>query len=441
MEFKRDYYLKKLINYKNVNLIKIVTGPRRVGKSYLLNTLFYRHLINEGIDSSNIIKFSFDNDDDVDKLDKYVPNEKTRIKNNKQYLINSKKFRLYIKENIKTNDKYYLLLDEIQLLEHFVGTLNSFLNNTNMDVYVTGSNSFMLSSDIVTEFRGRSIAVNLLPLTFKEYYEELEMTKEEAWKQYVLYGGMPIVALLKDDKDKEKYLRELCEETYVKDIIQHHSVRKKLELQELLNIVASSIGSLVSSGKLSNSFLSLAKVTLSRDMIEKYIKYFRDAFLVKIAKKYNIKGKKHINAPYKIYFNDIGVRNARLDFKQIEETHIMENIIYNELMYRGYDVDVGQIDVYVDTNKKDVNNHSQYALKSLEIDFIANKNDKRIYIQSAYDISDDIKREKELNPLLQVRDSYKKVIITKNLIKNYIDENGILFLDLFDFLLDNYNID
>ena len=439
MSFKRNVYLERLRIREGNGLVKIITGSRRAGKSYLMNEIFYRYLKEKGVKKDCILKFAFDSDDDLDLLDSYFPEEPTRIlQKNGSYLVNAKKFRAYIKEKANEDDNFYLLLDEVQLLENFVGTLNSFLRHKNFDVYVTGSNSKFLSSDIATEFKGRGTEVHVLPLSFSEYCEGLDLSPEEAWKSYIVTGGIPLVALMKSDEERFSYLRNLCEETYLKDIIEHNKIRKQVELSETFDMLASMIGSPVNALKLANTFKTLTKKNITDTSIATFIGYFEDAFLISKAKKYNIKGKKYISSPFKLYFEDIGVRNVRLNFRQIEETHIMENILYNELRYRGFTVDVGEITINERTEKVDVNGKKIYAQKLLEVDFIASSGIQKFYIQSALSINSSEKGAQEKKSLYYIDDSFKKIVITKNNLKPSVDEKGIVTVDLFDFLLSKF---
>lgn len=441
MRFSRPVYLERFKAREKNGLIKIITGTRRAGKSYLMNELYYEYLYNKNIPKENIIQFAFDSDEDLDLLDSYFPEEQTRIpQKNGSYLVNAKKFRAYIKERTNNSDDFYLLLDEVQLLENFVGTLNGFLRHQNFDVYVTGSNSKFLSSDIVTEFKGRGTEIHILPLSFSEYCEGLNLSPTEAWKSYIITGGIPLVALMKTEEEKVSYLKNLCEETYMKDIIQHNWIRKQTELAETFDMLASMIGTPINALKLANAFKSVTKKDITDNTIMAFVEYLEDAFVISKAKKYNIKGKKYISAPFKIYFEDIGVRNARLNFRQIEETHIMENIIYNELRYRGFSVDFGEVNVSEKTDRVDVNGKSIYAQKSLEVDFIATLGSQKYYIQSALSMNSKEKNFQEKKSLCHIDDSFKKIIVTKNTLKPTVDENGISTVDLFDFLLDEESL-
>lgn len=438
MEYSRKGYLNRLIERRQNGLIKVITGARRAGKSYLMNQLYYSYLLQSGVPKTNIIRFAFDSDEDIDLLDAYYPTEETRIwQKNGTFLVNAKKFRAYIKDKTGEENTYYLLLDEVQMLENFVSTLNGFLRHNNYDVYVTGSNSKFLSSDIATEFKGRGTVVHVLPLTFSEYMEgeDGEVNASVAWKEYIVTGGIPLVAKMSGEEEKESYLRMLCEESYLKDIIVHNCLRKKNELGDTFNILASMIGSPLNSKRVANTFLSVVKKDISEDTINAFIGYFEDAFIVSKALKYNIRGRKYIGSPFKLYFEDIGVRNARLNFRQIEEPHIMENIIYNELRFRGFNVDVGEVNVSEKTDRIDVNGKAIYAQKALEVDFIASKGGRKYYIQSALSMADPEKQLQEKKSLYYIDDSFKKIVVAKNGLKPSYDENGVLTIDLFDFLL------
>ena len=438
MEFNRDLYLNQIKDKIGNSLIKVITGARRSGKSYLMNEIFYRYLLSINVNSNNIIRFAFDNDEDIDLLEKYYPDEPTKIyiKGN-YYVINSKKFRAYIKDITNDSDYFYLLLDEIQLLDSFVGTLNAYIKHNNFDVYVTGSNSELLSSEIETKFRGRKSSIHVLPLSFSELLTGINETKEEAWKKYIVTGGIPIVYKLKED-DRYNYLRELCSEVYLKDIIGRKKIKDPNSLNELFSFLASCIGSIVSPTSLEKAFKSKRNTNITNDTIDNYINHLTDSFVVSKVYKYNIKGKEYINSPYKVYFEDLGVRNAKTNFNQIEETHILENIIYNELRFRGYNVFVGEININEKTEKLGINNKPIYKKKALEVDFIATKKDEKYYIQSCLNINDSATLEREKKSLLSIKDSFKKIIVTKDALSVRRDENGIVIMDVFDFLL---NID
>ena len=437
MEFRRERYLESLRTRKHNGLIKVITGARRVGKSYIMNELFYRILLRDGVPENQIIRFAFDSDEDIDLLDSYYPDDDTKIRNGKNNtVINAKKFRAYIKEKTEKEGVYYLLLDEVQLLENFVGTLNSFLRHKNYDVYVTGSNSKFLSSDIATEFKGRGMEIHVLPLSFEEYRSGLGLSPQEAWREYIETGGIPLVAMMRSREEKNTYLNNLCEETYLKDIIQRNGIKKTTELSELLDVAASSIGAPVNALRLTNTFQSVMKKSITDDTVSNYLGFFEEAFLLSKVKKYSIKGRKYIGAPFKLYFEDVGVRNARLKFRQIEESHLMENILYNELRYRGFSVDVGTIEVSEKTGRIDVNGKAIYAPKELEVDFVASKGGQKYYIQSALSMDRPEKEAQEKKSLYYIDDSFQKIVITKNGLNPRTDEKGIVVMDLFDFLMD-----
>ena len=432
MEYSREIYLNRLIDRKQNGLIKVITGARRAGKSYLLNELYYKYLLNTGVPSTNIIRFAFDSDEDIDLLDSYFSNEPTRIeKTSNIFYINSKKFRAYIKDRTDEKKEFYLLLDEVQLLDGFVGTLNGLLRHSNFDIYVTGSNSRFLSSDIATEFKGRGTIVHVLPLAFSEYMQGIDNAPEKAWREYIVTGGIPLVAQMRSEEEKVTYLENLCKETYLKDIITHNKIKKKVELADTFDILASMIGSPVNARKITDTFRSVLGKSITADTVGDYIDYFQDAFVVSKAKKYNIKGRKYIGSPFKLYFEDIGVRNARLNFRQIEETHIMENIIYNELFLRGYSVDVG---VVFSREKQD---NGGFGKIPREIDFIAAKGGRRVYIQSAYAMPDKEKTDLESRPFKLVNDTFPKIIVRHDINKRWYDDSGILNIGVIDFLLDD----
>ncbi len=437
MEFERKRYVENLRLRRHNGLIKVITGTRRAGKSYLMNELFYRTLLTDGIPRDHIIRFAFDADEDIDRLDPYFPDEETRVRAGKNgTVVNAKKFRAFIREMTSEDKDYYLLLDEVQLLENFVGTLNGFLRHKNLDVYVTGSNSKFLSSDIATEFKGRGTEIHVLPLSFEEYRNGLGLTPQDAWKEYIETGGIPLVALMPSREEKTSYLKNLCEETYLKDIIQRNGIRRSAELSELFDVVASSIGAPVNTVKITNTFQSVTKKTITDDTVSRYIECFEEAFLISKARKYSIKGRKYIGAPFKLYFEDVGIRNVRLNFRQIEESHLMENILYNELRYRGFSVDTGMLEINERTDRTDVNGKAIYAVKELEVDFVATKGNQKLYIQSALSMDRSEKEAQEKRPLHIINDSFKKIVITKDGLNPRIDEKGITIVDLFDFLSD-----
>lgn len=415
MEIKRDVYLKKLISRMHNGLIKVVTGIRRCGKSYLLFELFYNYLKEQGVEDSHIIKLALDD------------------RKNKKYR-DPDVLCDFIHEQIIDDKQYYILLDEVQFVSEFEDVLNSFLHIKNADTYVTGSNAKFLSKDIITEFRGRGDEIHISPLSFKEFYSAYNGTKEEAWKEYCLYGGLPKVLEYKTDEDKVAYLKNIFEETYLTDIKERHKIRNDAELNELLDILSSSVGSLMNPKKLSDTFKSVKQVSLHPDTINNYLEYFVDSYLISQSKRYDIKGKKYINTPSKYYFTDMGLRNARLNFRQFEETHIMENVIYNELKIMGFNVDVGVVDYRKDVDGKSVRGQA-------EVDFVCNKADRRYYIQSAFSIPDREKMLQEQTSLTRINDSFKKIIIVKDTIKTHYNDDGVLILNLFDFLLEENSLE
>ena len=410
MKIGRDVYLNKLISKRHNGLIKVVTGMRRCGKSYLLFNLFKEYLVNEGVAENHIIEIAFDSFE------------------NKRYRDPEVLFP-YIMEKMSDERMYYVLLDEVQMLDDFESVLNSLGRKQNVDVYVTGSNAKFLSKDIITEFRGRGDEVHMYPLTFGEFMSVYDGDKQEGWRNYVLFGGIPLVLGFEMADQKSDFLKSLFEETYISDITGRNNIRNKAELEELLNILSSAIGSLTNPSKLSATFKSVKNKSISKDTIIKYIDYLRDSFLIDSAIRYDIKGKKYINTPSKYYFTDLGLRNARLNFRQVEETHVMENIIFNELKVRGYNVDVGVVVMNeVDKNGKKIR-------KQLEVDFICNKGSKRFYIQSAYALPDKEKMEQEQRSLVNTGDGFKKIIITKDAVAPLYNEEGILVMSVYDFLL------
>lgn len=415
MEIKRDVYLRKLIDRQHNGLVKVITGLRRCGKSYLLFELFYDYLKEQGVDDSHIIKLALDD------------------RKNKKYR-NPDELCDYVHAQIVDDKPYYILLDEVQFVDEFEDVLNSFLHIKNADTYVTGSNAKFLSKDIITEFRGRGDEIHVSPLSFKEFYSVYDGSKEDAWKQYCLYGGLPKVLEYKTDEDKVAYLKNIFEETYLTDIKERHKIRNDAELAELLDILSSSIGSLTNPKKLSDTFKSVKQVSLHPDTINNYLEYLVDSYLISQSKRYDIKGKKYINTPSKYYFMDIGLRNARLNFRQYEETHIMENVIYNELKIMGFNLDVGVVEYSNAVDGKSVRVQA-------EVDFVCNKADKRYYIQSAFSIPDREKMLQEQNSLTRINDSFKKIIIVKDAIKSHYNEEGILILSLFDFLLEENSLE
>lgn len=424
MEIKRDYYLNKLIRRKHNGLIKVITGVRRCGKSYLLNTLFYNHLLNNGIKKDHIIRFAFDSADDL-----YLMGESLIKLQSEKRKADPEKFMAYIRSLLSDDGMYYLLLDEVQMLGAFETVLNSYLRKENVDVFVTGSNAKFLSSDIITEFAGRGDEIHMYPLSFSEFMSVFDGDKYEGLSQYMLYGGIPLVALRDTPQDKAVLLENLFSEIYIRDIVQRNNVRNIGELEDLLNILSSAVGSLTNPEKLKNTFRSVKKSKITSTTIKKYLDYFEDSFLVESAHRYDIKGKAYIETPKKYYFSDLGLRNARLNFRQSEPTHAMENVIYNELRMRGYRVDVGVIPVTI----KDET--GKIVRRQLEVDFICNLGSRRYYIQSAYSIPDEAKRKQEIRPFTKIDDSFKKIVITRDIVPAQYDEDGILTMNVYDFLL------
>ena len=410
-EIQRNVYLDRLISRRENGVIKIITGIRRCGKSYLLDPIFKNYLIQSGVKEDHIIKLELDKEENKKYHDSHVLNE-------------------YIKSLIKDKEMYYILLDEIQLVEGFEAVLNGFLYERNLDVYVTGSNSKFLSSDIITEFRGRGDEVKIFPLSFSEYIETFEGDKYEAWNEYVLYGGLPLILSKKTDEEKAKYLKDLFEQTYIKDIVERNNIQRVDILDSIINMLASSIGSLTNPKKIYDTFVSNGEKEISFNTVNSYIKYIEDAFIINKSDRYDVKGKKYILTPQKYYFSDIGLRNARLNFRQQEENHIMENIIYNELIIRGYNVDVGVVEVRDDNKSR----------KQLEIDFVCNLGNKRYYIQSALNLDTREKTLQEERPLMGVNDNFKKIIVVKDNIKHWITEEGILVVGIQEFLLDKNSL-
>lgn len=410
MIIERNSYLNKLTNHRHNGMIKVITGIRRSGKSFLLFRLFKKFLTNEGIDDEHIIEMAFDDF------------------GNRQYR-NPEVFYDYVKKRINDGRMYYLLLDEVQLMDNFVDVLNGFLYMNNVDVYVTGSNARFLSKDIITEFRGRGDQIHISPLSFREFMTVFQGSKEDGWAAYLRYGGLPPVVLQPTDEEREKLLHSLINETYLIDILNRNRIKNDAELAELFQILASSIGALTNPQKLSNTFKSVKKVSISTTTLKNYIDYLSEAFLIEPSNRYDVKGKKYISTPLKYYFTDMGLRNALLNFRQYEETHLMENAIYNELRLRGWNVDVGT--VIVNTR----NEKGTSERKQLEIDFVCNKGSKRCYIQSALSLPDQEKMQQETNSLLRIDDSFQKTVITGGNAKPWTDNNGIQFLNIYDFLL------
>lgn len=428
---KRDKYLNELFNKKNNGLVKVITGLRRSGKSYLLFNIYYDYLISSGIEKQNIITFSFDNREDINLLDKYRKGEDIYVKEleSKRIKVNANKFLDFIKEKTTHNDYYYIFLDEIQELDDFVNVLNGLLSHNNFDIYVTGSNSNLLSKDILTKFRGRGDNIYIQPLSFKEFYNYVNLPFNVAYREYSYFGGMPYLVNLNNDHDKQKYLINLFKETYIKDIVDRNNINDIEKLEKLLSILSSGIGSYTSTTNIENVFKSVEHKTYHHETIKNHLEYLKDSFLINEAKRYDIKGLAYIGSSYKYYFTDIGLRNALINFRQDEPTHIMENIVYNTLIYLGYNVDIGIVEI----SEKNENNN--YVRKQLETDFICNTIKGKIYIQSAYSLPDKPKLDQEKKSLINIKDNFRKIIITKDDIKSYVTEEGIEIISLEDFLL------
>ncbi|MBE5704559.1 MAG: ATP-binding protein [Ruminococcus sp.] len=410
MEIKRDYYLEQLISRMDNGLIKVVTGIRRCGKSYLLRTLFKKYLLEQGVSEDHIIEMAFDLYDNIEFRDPKV-------------------FYPWVKEQLKDGEKYFILLDEVQMLDEFVSVLNGLADKKNCDVFVTGSNAKFLSRDIATEFGGRGDEIHMYPLSFSEFMSVYDGHYYDGWNEYITYGGIPIVVLADTDEQKMALLDNLFKETYIRDIASRNKVRNVGEMETLLNILSSAIGSLTNPNKLQKTFKSVNQSKITATTITKYIEYLEDSFLIEEAKRFDIKGKSYIGTPMKYYFMDMGLRNARLNFRQMEVTHSMENVIYNELRKRGYRVDVGNI-MIVEPGK-----NGKTVKKQLEVDFICSKGSKKYYIQSAYSLETEEKMAQEIRPFTKINDSFKKIVITSNTPKPFYNDDGILMMSVFDFLL------
>ena len=410
MIINRDYYLEQLVSRKHNGLIKVITGIRRCGKSFLLRTIFKNHLLENGVDENHIVEISFDLYDNIN-------------------FRNPKIFYPWANEQLKDDSKYYFLLDEVQLLDEFVSVLNGLADKKNVDVYVTGSNAKLLSKDIATEFGGRGDELHMYPLNFSEFMSVYKGNKYDGWNEYITYGGIPLVVLAGSEDKKVILLENLFKETYIRDIVQRKKIKNSAEMDILLDILSSAIGSLTNPNKLQRTFKSVNKSKITATTITKYLEYLEDSFLIEEANRYDIKGKAYIGTPSKYYFMDIGLRNARIKFRQMEITHSMENVIYNELRIRGYSVDVGNINIF------DYDKNGKKERKQLEVDFICRKGSKKYYIQSAYVLDTDEKREQEIRPFLRINDSFKKIIITSNTPKPLYTDDGILMMNIYDFLL------
>lgn len=411
MRINRDTYLQKLLRRRHNGMIKVVTGPRRSGKSYLLRHIFGDYLLDQGVQSDHIIKIDFE-----DRRNAALRNPDTLI--------------AHIDGRMTDSGMYYILLDEIQKVDEFVDVLNSYLEIENADVYVTGSNSRLLSKDVVTEFRGRGDEIEIAPLSFSEFFPTFSGSREEALTEYLTYGGMPKVATMSSDEEKANYLKSLFRTVYLSDIKERYGIRNDTELEELIKIVASAIGGITNPTKLENTFKSIKNVSLSKNTIASYLKILEDVFILRRSERFDIKGKKYIDASSKYYFLDCGLRNAHLNFRQIEATHLLENAIYNELVMRGLSVDVGVVNV-VERNKD-----GKLQRKQLEVDFVCNKGSQRYYIQSALRLPTQEKLDQELHSFKNINDNFQRIVITEDLVKPHRDESGILFMNIYDFLLD-----
>ena len=417
MEIRREKYLNRLIAHKGNGRVKIVTGIRRCGKTYLLFKLFRQHLIESGVKANHIIEIQLE-----DRTNKELRDPDACL--------------AYIKKQIRDEKPYYLIIDEVQMMAEFEDVLNSCLHIQNLDTYVTGSNSKFLSKDIITEFRGRGDELYMRPLSFREFWATCEdKLFDAAWTEYMTYGGLPYCALLPSREEKAEYLKRLFDELFLRDIIERNRVQNDAKIESLLNVISSSVGSLTNPRKLEDTFASNGMGRLSAYTIKHYLDYLCDAFMIEQAERYDIKGRRYISTPYKYYFTDAGLRNARLNFRQLEETHLMENVIYNELCMRGFSVDVGVVEI----NERQAD--GKYVRKQIEVDFVCNKVDERIYVQSAFSLPTTEKRLQEERPLNNVGDSFRKIVVTKDNVIRHYDENGILIMSLQDFLMDEQSLE
>ena len=410
MRIPRDLYLDKLIRKQHNGLIKIITGVRRCGKSYLLFEIFYDYLLKSGVMSDHIIQVAFDD-------------RRNRELRDADALLD------FVTHSISDSGEYYILLDEIQFVDGFEDVLNSLLHIKNVDVYVTGSNSHFLSSDVVTQFRGRGDEIHVWPLAFAEFWKVYDGSFEQAWDDYIVYGGLPLVSSFITPEDKSNYLTSLFQKVYISDIVERHNVKNAIELDELVDVLASGIGSYASISKLAKTFNSKHNSGISDKTVKKYIDYLQDSYLINKVKKFDVKGRKYIGTPAKYYFEDVGLRNSRLNFRQIEETHLMENVIYNELRIYGFNVDVGMIE----SIERD--SEGNMKKKQLEVDFIASKGPEKVYVQSAFEMKTEEKIKNERRGLTKVQDSFKKVIVVREDIKPRYDEDGVEIVGLKNFLL------
>lgn len=416
MEIRRDKYLSELESMKHTSFVKIVTGMRRCGKSYLLFNLFYKHLLESGVDASHIVKVDLDS----------FQNRKLR---------NPDELYQYLDNSLKDDGMHYFLLDEIQLVDDFADVLNSFLRRSNVDIYVTGSNARLLSKDVITEFRGRGHEIRMYALSFREFMSVYEGSMQKGLDEYMTFGGLPQIFDYKTEAQKSQFLKSLFAETYIRDIKDRYSIKRDNDLEELLDVMASNIGCLTNPNKLSDTFKSVKKSDLSASTIKKYLDYFQDAFLIEKATRYDIKGKRYIDTPFKYYFCDMGLRNARLNFRQTEKTHLMENVIYNELLVRGFNVDVGVVPT------RTVNSEGRQQRSQLEIDFVCNLGSKRYYVQSAYSLPTEEKIKQEEMSLMKVDDFFKRIVVTGDDVMVHRNEAGITTMSIYDFLLNENSLD
>lgn len=416
MEIKRETYLTQLVDARQNGFVKVVTGPRRCGKSYLLTTLFHNHLLSEGVDEDHIIEVELE-----DRTNKELRDPDAML--------------AYVKSRITDRQLYFVILDEVQLINEFVDVLNSLMHIRNVDIYVTGSNSHFLSTDIATEFRGRDHQIRVSPLSFSEYYSTVGGDKSDAWRDYYTFGGLPLVLSFTTDAGKADYLRQLFQTVYMADILERYTIKNDKELRDLVNVMASSIGCPNNPTKIANTFRSVEHSNITSQTIDKYLLYLQEAFVIRKAERFDVKGRKYIGTLSKFYFEDLGIRNALINFRQQEENHLMENAIYNELCGRGYQVDVGQVEM-----RKRTKEGKQERVR-LEVDFVVNRASQRYYIQSALSIPDKEKEAQELQSLLSIDDSFKKIVIVKDNIKPWRNEKGVLMMGLMDFLLDRNSLE
>ncbi len=424
MEIRRDQYLNRLIRKRHNGLIKVITGVRRCGKSYLMNTIFYQWLVRNGVPRDHIIRFAFDSAEDL-----ILMGENLLDMEKKKRPADPEKFIAWMRRQLSDDGMYYLLLDEVQILGSFEAVLNGYLRKENTDLYVTGSNARFLSRDISTEFAGRGDEISLYPLSFSEFMTVYPGDRYEGLAQYMLYGGIPLVVLQEHPQDKARLLTSLFQEIYIRDIQRRHSVRNTRELGELLDVLSSGIGSLTNPEKLKNTFHTLNHAKITAATIQRYIEYFEESFLLESARRYDVKGNAYIGTPLKYYYTDLGLRNARIGFRQFERSHAVENVIYNELRSRGYNVDIGVVPI------SERNKDGKSVRKMLEIDFICYLDGQKTYIQSAWSIPDEEKRLQETRPLRRVDDSFKKMIVTGDIVPARYDEKGIQVMNIYDFLM------